>query len=239
MAQEIFKIALDAGHGKYTPGKRCLKSIDKNETREWVLNDRICDKVENMLKALYEGYSLIRVDDTTGEVDVSLADRVEKANNFDADIYLSVHHNAGINGGSGGGILSIVYTYASEESVKYQKIIYDELIKETGLKGNRSTPLPKQNLYVCRETEMPSVLIECGFMDSTTDVPIILTEKFADECADAIVNALVSIGNLTKKAPQRPDTKIYRVQVGAYSIKANAEAMAKKLKADGYDAFIV
>jgi N-acetylmuramoyl-L-alanine amidase len=70
-------------------------------------------------------------------------------------------------------------------------------------------------------------------------VPIILTEKFADECADAIVNALVSIGNLTKKAPQRPDTKIYRVQVGAYSIKANAEAMAKKLKADGYDAFIV
>ena len=234
----MFKIALDAGHGKYTTGKRCLKSIDKNETREWVLNDRICDKVESLLKE-YEGYSLIRVDDTTGEADVSLADRVNKANTFDADIYLSVHHNAGINGGSGGGILSIVYTGASEESVKYQKIIYDELIKETGLKGNRSTPLPKQNLYVCRETEMPSVLIECGFMDSTTDVPIILTEKFADECADAIVNALVSIGNLTKKAPQRPDTKIYRVQVGAYSIKANAEAMAKKLKADGYDAFIV
>lgn len=235
----MFKIALDAGHGKYTPGKRCLKSINKNETREWVLNDRICDKVENMLKASYEGYSLIRVDDTTGEVDVSLADRVEKAKKFGADIYLSVHHNAGINGGSGGGILSIVYTGASEKSVKYQKIIYDELIKETGLKGNRSTPMPKQNLYVCRETKMPSVLIECGFMDSITDVPIILTEKFADECADAIVNALVSIGNLTKKAPQRPDTKIYRVQVGAYSIKANAEAMAKKLKADGYDAFIV
>ena len=33
--------------------------------------------------------------------------------------------------------------------------------------------------------------------------------------------------------------KLYRVQVGAYSVKANAEAMAKKLKADGYDAVIV
>ncbi len=235
----MFKIALDAGHGKYTSGKRCLKSIDKNETREWILNDRICDKVENMLKASYEGYSLIRVDDTTGEKDISLADRVNKANAFDADIYLSVHHNAGINGESGGGIIAIVYTGASEKSVKYQKIIYDELIKETGLKGNRSTPMPKQNLYVCRETKMPSVLVECGFMDSKTDVPIILTEKFADECATAIVNALVSIGNLTKKVPQKPYTKIYKVQVGAYSIKANAEAMAKKLKADGYDAFIV
>ncbi|MBE7053467.1 MAG: N-acetylmuramoyl-L-alanine amidase [Ruminococcaceae bacterium] len=235
----MFKIALDSGHGKYTPGKRCLKSIDKSETREWILNDRICDKVENMLKASYEGYSLIRVDDATGEVDVSLADRVEKADKFGADIYLSVHHNAGINGGSGGGIIAIVYTGASEKSVNYQKIIYDELIKETGLKGNRSTPMPKQNLYVCRETSMPSVLVECGFMDSKTDVPIILTEKFADECATAIVNALASIGNLTKKVPQKPYTKIYKVQVGAYSIKANAEAMAKKLKADGYDAFIV
>ena len=237
----MFNIALDAGHGKYTAGKRCLKSIDKNETREWVLNDRICDKVESLLKE-YEGYSLIRVDDTTGEADVSLADRVNKANAFGADIYLSVHHNAGINGGSGGGIISIVYTYASENSVKYQKIIYDELINKTGLKGNRTSPLPKQNLYVCRETKMPSVLVECGFMDSTTDVPVILTEKFADKCADALVNALVKIGNLTKKtpiAPQETSNKIYKVQVGAYSVKANAEAMQKKLKEDGYDAIIV
>ena len=237
----MFNIALDAGHGKYTAGQRCLKSIDKNETREWVLNDRICDKVESLLKE-YEGYSLIRVDDTTGEKDISLADRVNKANAFGADIYLSVHHNAGINGGSGGGIISIVYTYASENSVKYQKIIYDELINKTGLKGNRTSPLPKQNLYVCRETKMPSVLVECGFMDSTTDVPVILTEKFADKCADALVNALVKIGNLTKKtpiAPQETSNKIYKVQVGAYSVKANAEAMQKKLKEDGYDAIIV
>ena len=108
--------------------------------------------------------------------------------------------NAGINGGNGGGIVSIVYTNASETSKKYQKIIYDELIKETGLKGNRSTPLAEQNLYVCRHTNMPAVLIECGFMDSTTDVPIILTEKFADEAAEGLVNALVKIGKLTKKA---------------------------------------
>lgn len=207
----MFKIALDAGHGKYTAGKRCLKSIDKNETREWFLNDRICDMVEKKLSA-YDGYSLVRVDDTTGETDVSLEMRVRQANNFKADIYLSVHHNAGINGGSGGGIVSIVYTNASQISNDYSKIIYDEMIKTTGLKGNRSTPLAKQNLYVCRETKMPAVLVECGFMDSTTDVPIILTEKFAEEAAGGIVNALVTIGGLTKMAKKNttvdntPDT---------------------------------
>ena len=170
------------------------------------MNDRICDKVEKML-ASYEGYSLIRVDDTTGKTDVSLADRVKKANNFGADFYLSVHHNAGINGGSGGGIMSIIYTKASETSAKYQKIIYDELIKETGFKGNRTSPMPKQDLYVCRHTTMPAVLIECGFMDSTTDVPVILSETFAESAAEGIVKALVEIGKLTKKQSGFTDIK--------------------------------
>ena len=194
----MFKIALSAGHGMNTSGKRCMKSIDKNETREWYLNDRICDKVEKKLSA-YEGYSLLRVDDTTGKTDVALETRVGNANKWGADFYLSVHHNAGINGGSGGGIVSIVYTKPSETEKKYQKIIYDELIKETGLKGNRSTPLPFQNLYECRETKMPSVLVECGFMDSTTDVPIILSEEFAEKASTALVSALVTIGNLKPK----------------------------------------
>ena len=35
------KIAIDAGHGLYTEGKRCLKSLDPNETREWQLNERV------------------------------------------------------------------------------------------------------------------------------------------------------------------------------------------------------
>jgi N-acetylmuramoyl-L-alanine amidase len=194
----MFKICIDAGHGINTPGKRCLKAIDKNETREWWLNNRICEKVEKKLSA-YDGYSLLRVDDTTGKTDVPLEDRVRKANEFGADFYLSVHHNAGINGGSGGGIIAIIYTNASEKSKEYRKIIYDALIKETGLKGNRSTPLAEQNLYVCRKTTMPSVLVELGFMDSTTDVPIILTEKFADEAAEGLVKALVKIGNLKAK----------------------------------------
>ncbi len=197
----MFKIALDAGHGLYTPGKRCLKALDKNETREWFLNDRICDKIEKKLSA-YSGYMLIRVDDTTGITDVSLANRVAKANKYGADFYLSVHHNAGINGKSGGGAIVMVGTLASQKSKEYQKIIYDDFIRHTGLKGNRTDPMPEASLYVCNKTKMPAVLIECGFMDSPTDVPIILTEDFAEKSAEALVESLVKIGNLTKKASE-------------------------------------
>mgnify|MGYP002553082501 CR=1 FL=1 len=194
----MFHIALDAGHGRNTPGKRCLKSIDPAETREWTLNDRICDKIEQNLKE-YDGYTLLRVDDTTGETDVPLAERIKKANDAGADFYLSVHHNAGVNGGTGGGIIAIVYTQPSDLSVARQKIVYDNIIQQTGLIGNRSVPLARQNLYVLRETNMPSVLVECGFMDSVTDVPVILSETFSNQAAKGLTDALVQIGGLKKK----------------------------------------
>lgn len=231
-----FKIALNAGHYYGEPGRRCWKQFDPKEHREWWLNDRIADKVEKLLKN-YTGYQLIRIDDTTGKHEISLSARTNAANNFGADFYLSIHHNGGINGGNGGGIVAIVYTNASAESLAWQKDLYNELIAATGLKGNRATPLAKMNLHEVRETNMPAVILELGFMDSP-DVHTILTEKFADQCAEAIVKVLVKRGGLKPKQVEPSSDKIYRVQVFAGS-KTGAENMAKKLKADGYDAIIV
>lgn len=196
----MFKLALNAGHGKYTSGKRCLKTIDPNETREWTLNSRICEKITAKLNN-YEGYELLRIDDPTGKTDVPLKTRTTKANNWKADFYLSIHHNAGINGGIGGGTIAIVYTSIKDGSVtqQWQKALYDAVINIAGLKGNRSNPLQKQDLHEVRETNMPAVLIECGFMDSTTDTPIILTDDFADKVASACVDVIVKRGGLTPK----------------------------------------
>lgn len=229
----MFKIALSAGHYIGTSGKRCLKKLDPNETREWTLNDRIADKIENLLKG-YTGYELIRVDDTTGKKEIGLVARTNAANNFKADFYLAIHHNAGINGGKGGGIVAYVYKTPKAGAVEWQKELYNALIAKTGLKGNRSNPMPKANLHEVREPKMPSVLLELGFMDSQKDTPIILTEDYANKCAEAIVEVIVKRGNLEKK-----QAKIWRVQVGAYSKKENAEKMQKALKNDGYDAIIV
>ncbi len=231
-----FKIALTAGHYLGTAGKRCMKSLDPNETREWVLNNRIADKVEALLKG-YTGYQLLRTDDTTGKQDISLSARTNAANNFGADFYLSIHHNAGIKGGKGGGIAAYIHTKAEAESVEWQKALYDALIDATGLRGNRSQPLSKANFHEVRETKMPSVLLELGFMDSATDVPIILSEEFADQCAEAIVKVLVERGKLENKSVEN-DTW-YRVQVGAYRNRAYAEAKLAELHIAGFgDAYI-
>ena len=236
-----FKIVIDAGHCLTTAGKRCLKKLDPKETREWVLNDRIADKVEKLLQG-YTGYELLRVDDTNGKKSGTTTERAKAANNFKANIFISIHHNAGILGGSGGGIVAYVSKKAPATTVSWQKELYNELIAATGLKGNRSNPLPKFNVSsVLTKTNMDAVLLELGFMDSKTDVPVILTEKYADQCAAAIVKVLVKRGKLAKKAaaPAADPNKIYRVQVGAFSKKANAEALVKALKNDGYDAIIV
>lgn len=196
----MFKIAINAGHGLYTSGKRCLKSIDPNETREWSLNSRIVSKVIERLQN-YEGYELLRIDDPTGQTDIPLKTRTDKANKWGADFYLAVHHNAGIAGGSGGGIT--VFTYLDnkidQNTRDWQKALYNALIAHTGLKGNRSVPTAHSNLHEVRETRMAAVLIENGFMDSTTDTPIILSEDFANKSADAIVEVLAARGGLKQK----------------------------------------
>ncbi len=198
----MFKIALSAGHGLHTAGKRCPAYLDPGETREWWLNDRICDKIEEKLKS-FTGYELLRLDDTTGETDVALKTRTTAANDWGADFYLAIHHNAGVGGKSGGGVVAIVYKSVDSKTTAWQLALYNAVIAATGLRGNRSQPLSRQDLHEVRESRMPAVLLECGFMDSSTDCPIILTEAFADSVAEACVSVLAERGGLRIK-PKEP-----------------------------------
>lgn len=229
----MFKLVIDAGHGKETL-KRCIKSIDPNQTPEWVLNARVAEKLEAILNE-YSGIEILRTDDRTGKTDVLLRTRTDNANAWGADFFLSIHHNGGINGGKGGGIIAITYPNVGESTKAWQKELYNALIATTGLKGNRSNPLPTQNLHVCRETKMDAVLLELGFMDSATDVPIILREEFADQCAAAIAAVIVKRAGLKRKTAET----LYRVQVGSFKSKASAECLLEQLRRDGFSGFIV
>lgn len=182
-------IALDAGHGLKTAGKRCMRSIDPAETREWWLNDRIADQVQ----ALLAGYdcTVIRVDDTTGAKDIPRATRVKAANSVKADIYISIHHNGGIKGGTGGGTVVFYYSSATARPLQAQRL-YNAVTARTGLFGNRSQKVIKYGFDVVKYTKMPAFLIENGFMDSRVDTPIILTPAHATRTAQGIVDFLVS-----------------------------------------------
>lgn len=193
----MFKLALSAGHwvGTY---KGCPKSLDPNQTDEWTLNSRICNKMQAILND-YDGIEVLRTDDTTGKTNILLADRCKAANKWKANFYLSIHHNGGINGGKGGGIVAFIHPNASKASKEWQTALYDAAVAATGLRGNRANPKPTKNLQEMREANMPSVLMECGFMDSATDCPIILTEEYADKIAQAFCDVIIERSGATKK----------------------------------------
>lgn len=193
----MFKIAYCAGHYIDTPGKRCPRSLDPHETREWVLNDRVADHFARAALE-YEGVEILRTDDSTGKAFVDIPDRTAGANRWGADIYIDMHHNAGINGGNGGGVMAFCYPN-SEKGKEYRNAIYEAVIAAGGLKGNRSQPLQEKKFDSLALTHMPAVLMEYGFMDSATDAPVILTDAYAKLVGYATMEGVAKVKGLKKK----------------------------------------
>lgn len=221
------KIAIDAGHGLYTAGKRCLKSLDPNETREWVLNDRIADALGTYLKSA--GHTILRVDDEDGSSDISLPNRVARANKWGADAYVSVHHNAAICGGSGGGTVVYVAKSCSAKSIQMQNAVYKHTINRGNLKGNRSDGTLANNFYVIRHTKMPAILIEAGFMDSSTDIKYILDPEWSKKMGLGIAEGVCEVFGGKVNAGTTVTTKPTVTLPNASTIKKDGD-----IEVDGY-----
>lgn len=201
----MFKIAYCAGHYMETAGKRLPKSLDKNETREWVLNDRVADYFAKAA-AEYEGVELLRTDDPTGKTFIDIPDRVKKANNWKADLYIDMHHNAAGQVFSGGGVIAFSYP-GSSKGKAYRDAIYEAVIAAGGIRGNRSQPKQEKAYDSLTLSNMPAVLMEYGFMDSTVDAPIILTDAYAKKVAYGTMAGIAKVAGLKKKAAPAPAPK--------------------------------
>ena len=201
------KIAIDAGHYLYEPGRHCWKEFDPNQTKEWVLNDRVADWLEVYLQSA--GHETIRMDDPTGEKLINIYQRAEKANELRVDYYVSIHHNGGIKGGKGGG--TVIYIWPEAEAggttERAQKAIYNKVISRGKLKGNRADPLAKAYFVVISQTDMSACLIECGFMDSATDVPFIIDPEWSKKMALGIAEGICEIfgGTVVEKDVEHKD----------------------------------
>lgn len=224
----MIRIGLDAGHGLRTSGKEVPSYMHVLAgTKEWKLNSDVAAMIEVLLLK-YENVKVIRLDDVTGKTDIPLSERVSKANKNNVDITISCHHNAGIAGGSGGGLEIYRYTNSQKFTKQMQKELYDSILKETGNKGNRATPLKEADFYILKYTTSPAVLIEFGFMDSKSDIYKIAQNDWAEKCASGVVNWLIKHFNLKKKQ----EKNIYRFivngkQIGAFT---NLDNILKNVK---------
>ena len=223
----MFKIAYCAGHYINNPNG-IPSSMGLGNIREWTLNDRVANYFAKAADE-YEDVQLLRTDDPSGKNFIDIPERVAEANDWGADFYLDIHHNAAGYTFSGGG----VEAYSYPESVngkKYRNAIYECVIVAGGIKGNRASPLQEKKFQTLSLSKCPAVLMEYGYMDSKDDAPIIVTDEHAKLVAYATMEGIAKVAGLKKKEA----VKIYAIQIGAYSSKEKAESVKNDLKKLGH-----
>ena len=100
----------------------------------------------------------------------SLSARVREANSWGADIFLSLHINAAENPRASGNE-ALVYGPTSTVAVGLGEDILEELTRTTGLRNRGVVYRP--GLYVLKETYMPAVLVEMGFISNPSDAELL------------------------------------------------------------------
>lgn len=221
------KINVHAGHNP--DGKTGCGAV--GFIKESTENRNVKNEVIRLLKLLGHTVYDCTVDDGTSSRNV-LEKIVAKCNAHDVDLDVSIHFNASANDSSGDGRTTgtEVYVYSQNSKAKDEAERVCAEIAKLGFK-NRGVKV-KNNLYVLKNTNAPAMLIECCFVDDKDDVALYDHKTMAEAIVYGITGQKVTEAVKDKAS-------LYRVQVGAYSKKANAEAMQKKLKASGYDAVIV
>ena len=122
---------------------------------------------------------------------------------------------------------------ADYEADSYDKALADNICSI--LPGRDTKIVPRGNLANLNRAQAAGInyrFLECGFISNPEDVKI-----FNTRMTDIAKGILMSFGIKPMEKPA-DSGKLYRVQVGAFSNKANAEKLMKELKSKGYNAII-
>lgn len=236
------KINLHAGHNP--DGKVACGAIGfiQESTEARKVKDEVVRQLRKMGHIVFD----CTCDDGINQSDV-LHSIVQKCNKNDVDIDISIHFNSGINDTKGNGkttgVEALVYSKTSRSNEYAEKLC--NAISTLGFR-NRGTKV-RSDLYFLNKTKAPAVLIECCFVDDKDDVNLYDYREMADAIVLGITGNAIAESedaseteeNKNEETPTGDKNAIYRVQVGAYSVKKNAENMKKKLSESGFDAILV
>ena len=218
------KVFISAGHGGSDPGAVA------NKVKEKDLNLSIALACRDVLER--HGVE-VRMSRTKDEND-PLSEEIKECNAYGPDLAVSIHNNAG--GGDGA---EVFYHYGGGKSKTLAENILGEIVKvgqnSRGAKTRKNKD-GKDYYGFIRQTSAPSVIVECAFVDNATDLKILASEGKRKAMGEAIAKGILKTLGIEFQGERGT---LYRVQVGAYLLKDNAVAMHKKLKAVGFDAFIV
>lgn len=214
------KVFLSAGHGGSDAGAIA------NGLYEKTVNLNILLACKKELERHGVAVVCSRVKDENDPV----SEEVKEANASGADIAVSFHANAG--GGDG---FEAFYFNSSAKGKKLAGLC-EKYVKALG-QNSRGTKAGN-HLWFIKKTAMPAVLVESFFVDNTKDKCIGDTVAEQTAFGVAYAKAILEYLGITYQENKQA-SKIYRVQVGAYKDKTNAEAVKKQLMKAGFGAIIV
>ena len=217
------KVFIGVGHGGSDPGAVA------NGTKEKDLNLSIALACQAELER--HGVS-VRMSRTKDEND-PIGEEVTECNAYAPDLAVDIHNNAG--GGDGG---EVFYHHGGGKGRVLAQNILDEMVKagqnSRGIK-TRVNSQGKDYYAFIRNTSCPAVIVECAFVDNATDLQIVATEAKRKAMGVAIAKGILKSVGVAYQA----EKGYWKVQVGACLYRESAEALQKKIKAVGFDAFIV
>ena len=229
----MVKIFIDPGHGGTDPGAQANGLQEKNVTLQ------IASRIRDILISEYENVTVLM--SRNGDQTVSLNSRTNAANNWGADFYLSVH----INSGGGTGFESYIYRGVGRPTLTYQEFIHNKVLEQVPLK-NRG--IKQADFHVLRESRMDALLTESGFIDHAEDAERLKNPGFLASLARGHALGIAACYRLPKKTvnpipqPSRPSTPnsndLFKVQIGAYKDKVNADQMVSKANAKGFQTYV-
>lgn len=223
------KVFLGVGHGGAESGAAANGFLEKD------LNLSIALACRDVLERCGVNVLMSRTKDETD----TLTQEIAECNAYNPDLAIDIHNNAG----GGDGVEAFYYSGGGTSKTLAANVL-DEIVKigqnSRGIK-TRLNSYGTDYYGFIRETAAPAVIVECAFLDNKTDLQIIDTAAEQKTMGVAIAKGILKTLNIAFIEEKKEETsgKLYRVQIGAYSIKANAERQLERAKAAGFtDAFI-
>lgn len=199
------------------------------------LKESTCAReIANHLMAVFSE-STTQAVNVTVDNGVSATDVLQKLvylmNSEKCDLNISIHLNAASDASAQG--VECYYYEGNGTSRNAAEEICKSLSDRMGYKNRGAKP--NKTLYVIRKTMDPTILVECGFVTNKEDC-----ERYdAKQIAESIYEGLRKAYNWKNELPEfTPTENLYRVQLGAFRNRKNAEKLAEELKAKGYETFI-
>ncbi len=172
-----FTVVLDPGHGGRDPGAVGIGGLQEKQ----VVND-VTPQVAAILRS--QGVNVVLTRDSDYELDLS--PRVQIAERANASIFVSIHANAismsrpDVNG--------LETFYASAAGQRLANTVHASVLAEMGMRDRR---VRSARFYVIRNTSMPAILIETGFVTGAEDAPNLADPVWRERISVAIARGIL------------------------------------------------